>query len=394
MYYGINATLPTNTYTREGWTFKGWSITPTGEVAYTDGAAVSNLTSVADSVVAFYAVWERNAYNVTFKVAADVNWQVLQVVWEDTVANPGIPFSLGYDFIEWQTPDGHVWNFHYDMIKSDTTLIAQWSAIPARVDSIVVTINGTPIDIDFDPRQTDYDITLPCVDEPVVSIQTNVIAKNASQLAFYLNDAITTQTVLTKEHMPTAGHYIYKIVATLPGGAGERIYRIDIMRRYNTTDVVLPYKDGILAVNLNPDENGGYTFIGYDWLKDGQSLGINTPYLYLDALDSVADKSGNYAVKLITEAGVVVETCDTYLDNSSLNSETMTVYPNPVVSGKTTVVHTGLKAGDKIEVYDMSGTLKQTSEASGRSTDISIGNLPSGIYVVKAGGLTTTIVVK
>ena len=47
--------LNTNTFTREGYTFSGWSTTPTGSVAYTDGASV---TLNADTTL--YAQWKKS----------------------------------------------------------------------------------------------------------------------------------------------------------------------------------------------------------------------------------------------------------------------------------------------------------------------------------------------
>ena len=93
--YGVSTALRTNTFTRTGYTFKGWTayrttkgqwryVSADGSIdgwyaegsqpagctkyIYKDGTKVSATTNVADDVVQLYAVWEANAtYTVTFK---------------------------------------------------------------------------------------------------------------------------------------------------------------------------------------------------------------------------------------------------------------------------------------------------------------------------------------
>lgn len=46
-----------NTFTKAGYMFKGWSLSPTGQVVYSDEEQVSNLTSIAGGKIILYAVW-------------------------------------------------------------------------------------------------------------------------------------------------------------------------------------------------------------------------------------------------------------------------------------------------------------------------------------------------
>ena len=56
MVIGRETALNANTFTREGYTFSGWSTTPTGSVTYTDGQTV---TLTADTTL--YAQWKVNS---------------------------------------------------------------------------------------------------------------------------------------------------------------------------------------------------------------------------------------------------------------------------------------------------------------------------------------------
>ena len=65
--YGVEQALKTNDFTRTGYTFAGWATTNNGEVAYTDGQTVSDLTAEAGGTVTLYAVWTANTYTVTLE---------------------------------------------------------------------------------------------------------------------------------------------------------------------------------------------------------------------------------------------------------------------------------------------------------------------------------------
>lgn len=61
--YDTKLTLNTNTFTRPGYTFKGWSTSPSGSVEYIDGEEVENLMTNPGELT-LYAVWEKIAYNL------------------------------------------------------------------------------------------------------------------------------------------------------------------------------------------------------------------------------------------------------------------------------------------------------------------------------------------
>ena len=55
--YEVAQNLFTNSFTRGDSTFLGWSLSPTGDVVYADGACVSNVSPKADGIATLYAVW-------------------------------------------------------------------------------------------------------------------------------------------------------------------------------------------------------------------------------------------------------------------------------------------------------------------------------------------------
>ena len=71
---GVAQNLSACTFSREGYTFDGWATTQGGDVAYTDGQSVTNLTTTAGGSVTLYAHWTENAAPVTtYTVTFDKN---------------------------------------------------------------------------------------------------------------------------------------------------------------------------------------------------------------------------------------------------------------------------------------------------------------------------------
>ena len=98
--------LPLNTFEREGYTFAGWSLTPTGVAVYTDG---QQITSVMDgSDVTLYAVWLQTGYSVAFDGGgAEGSMPAISVKAYSYVVLPEIAFVYpGMEFVGWATENG------------------------------------------------------------------------------------------------------------------------------------------------------------------------------------------------------------------------------------------------------------------------------------------------
>ena len=79
--YGTNLTLSNTKPTRSGYTFKGWSTSSNGNVAYAAGATYS-----ANSAVTLYAVWEANSVSFSTSMQVFLNLEGI------------ISMSVGYKF--------------------------------------------------------------------------------------------------------------------------------------------------------------------------------------------------------------------------------------------------------------------------------------------------------
>ncbi len=78
MTYDVSKVLTANSYTRDNYVFKGWAESADGNVVYTDGQEVKNLTDVSGDEITLYAIWSN-----TF-VLANGNMQINGVEYSNT----------------------------------------------------------------------------------------------------------------------------------------------------------------------------------------------------------------------------------------------------------------------------------------------------------------------
>jgi uncharacterized repeat protein (TIGR02543 family) len=102
--YNSAQNLTANTFTREGYVFLGWSTTPSGNVAYTDGQSVSNLTDTKGVTVTLYAQWT-NSYTVHFDANGGTGTMADQGIERNAATNlsPCTFTNIGLIFGGWST---------------------------------------------------------------------------------------------------------------------------------------------------------------------------------------------------------------------------------------------------------------------------------------------------
>ncbi len=115
MKLGTEKALTSNTYTKDGYHFAGWSREQDGETVYQNKAKVIDLNEVyGENPVVLYAVWEANTYTVTFNgnkgnyipegatKAATTYTQIF--TYDELETLDPVKFSQnGYEFKEWNT---------------------------------------------------------------------------------------------------------------------------------------------------------------------------------------------------------------------------------------------------------------------------------------------------
>ena len=162
--YGQMIVLQENGFTREGYTFAGWSKTPDGAVEYIDEQQIVNLQT--DGVMNLYAVWVENSYTVTFDYTGGsgttTEKQVVQGEPYGTL--PTYPTKAQHLFTGWYTdPEGgtEVTSSTIVGLTENHTLYAQWSYTPANnvIQDLVIKNNA---DENHDGVVDAYSLTFKC----------------------------------------------------------------------------------------------------------------------------------------------------------------------------------------------------------------------------------------
>ena len=98
---GQSIALPQNPFTYEGYTFKGWSTTPTGSVEYSSNASFT----IANVPTVLYAVWEANQNRIVFQANGGSGTMTnLTLRTGESTQLPYCAFSrMGYTFAGWST---------------------------------------------------------------------------------------------------------------------------------------------------------------------------------------------------------------------------------------------------------------------------------------------------
>ncbi|MDR0834292.1 MAG: YDG domain-containing protein [Candidatus Symbiothrix sp.] len=254
-------------------------------------------------------------------------------------------------------------NYTIDFRGALFTIIGQGS----EAEILDLTINGVSLDIS-DPDNIVY--TLPC-GITQVTVQTETV-NNGTVMA---NGEIPLPYVFK----PTVGSNSFTLTVTSQNGSQTKNYTVTVIS--STSGLVVQMWDAVLSVVNVPENNGGYTFVAYQWQEDGvDMLGETGGNLYL--ADNPKAQTSVYTVKLTTGTGQQLLSCPMSL-GTGLKSATIQVYPNPV-SQKAIVQSSDIKAGDKLELYDLNGKLIQVYKAGGSRTEIVLPALEKGSYILKA----------
>ncbi|MGG5372425.1 InlB B-repeat-containing protein [Enterococcus sp. AZ196] len=160
--YDTAQNLTANKFTRDGYTFQGWSTKQTGAYMYLDSASVNNLTAVKDETVTLYAIWKADSQIVQFDVnGGDISTKPGNISGDTDstvdLSKVKAPTRTGYTFKHWYKQG--------DAAKADVgasitmpangvTLVADWKANTYTVNFHKNTGTGTMTAQDFKYDET------------------------------------------------------------------------------------------------------------------------------------------------------------------------------------------------------------------------------------------------
>lgn len=105
MMFDTSKALTANAFTKNGYDFAGWATSANGNVVYSDGQSVKNLTNTKNGTVTLYAKWKPHTYKITYDYHGGTDPGNPTTY---TIESPDItlksPTKAGYVFKSWIIP--------------------------------------------------------------------------------------------------------------------------------------------------------------------------------------------------------------------------------------------------------------------------------------------------
>ena len=190
---------------------------------------------------------------------------------------------------------------------------------------------------------------------------------------------------------PKPGIYSQNVKITSEDGSASETYTITVEKPFSFYDIVHQKFNNVLLVNNNPQTNGGYEFVSYQWFKNGQLIGTGQYYSAGNDLNSTLDPNAEYSVKMTTKDGKVLQTCGAKI--TFTNSLQAKLYPNPIETGKMITIEADFPEKDlkdmQISLFSVTGQLIKTVKSSSVKTEIQLPPTTEGnMYLVLLEGAT------
>lgn len=277
--YGTENTLPINKYVRNGWDFKGWATSASGNWSIGDGASISVPGSIftgaePGALKVLYAYWEKHGYTVTFDKKGGVGGTSAISAYSSEAMPPiTIPSRAGYIFKGYYTGENGGGVKYYDDdgssaknfdLGENVTLYAFWTA---KSSTVTFNPNGGN-DPSFPTKTVSYDS--PYGDLPTVTRDDSHATGYTTRYTFNGwftsssgGNKILPETVVDKENnhtlyaqwISTKTANSYTVTFDLNGGSGS-IAQISV-----TYDSYYPA--------MEAPTRTGYTFNGWYTAKSG-----------------------------------------------------------------------------------------------------------------------------
>ena len=174
---------------------------------------------------------------------------------------------------------------------------------------------------------------------------------------------------------------VQDVTFEVKNGDKMRAYTLRVEKRFSFDDIVSVKWGHMYVVNNNSVTNGGFTFTGYRWFKDGGGTPASTKQYYRE---SEAGTS-TLRVEMTTGAGVQLQTWPKEVESVPFS---VSAYPNPVNAGGTVYLNVEGMPGDffrnaSFSVYGVSGVaVKSGRSVKSEVTPVRMPTSP-GIYILR-----------
>jgi uncharacterized repeat protein (TIGR02543 family) len=323
----------------------------------------------------FWAKWTLNSYTIIYNVNGGTGVTNSTYTVESAVITLPTPTKTGYTFAGWYSNAG-LTGTPVTVIPVNTTgdkeFWAKWTVVVSDARLLDIQLSTGELTSAFSGDLLEYTLVLPCGETAV----TIAAIPSTGSTVRYISNSSTV-------YFDYPGTKTLIVRSTAADGV-TMDYTITVIRRY-PSDLIRKYWDNVVAVNLKPESNGGYTFTAYQWTLNGEVLpGETGEYLHLPN----GSASGEYGV-ILTANGQTAAVCEGI--QMSIVSRGLKVYPNPA-SVNVTVENPLWKDVPRMQLYDMAGHLIKEYPVGSSHTTINVTGIPTGVYMLKAGNETVKLI--
>lgn len=420
---GENIVAPSQNPVREGYAFLGWS-TETAGTFVTDFGAITSDT-------AFYAVWLKNSSLVLWMFEQDSVFKTDTLFYGDAIIAPALnPVREQYAFKGWAMSGDSVLVDFGTASGNESLFYAVWEEIVVPQYRAVWYFNdgtnsaftttmvteGTAITAPAsNPKRDDY-LFKGWAASADGAVTTNFGTMSASGAAFYaVWEALVQFTVpetyntcesgtdhieltdINNSQITFEWNINGDIDSTQTDGYLEFTDEMALSGTIEVTGILgdtrvtktINYQRNLEMLRTMWDDvitvvNGKGYFQSYRWYQNG---------VLVDTTDMHYEKgglTGTYQLVAVTTDSVEITSCEMTFGEPVATS--ITVYPNPVVNS-IVVEGDNVKAGNTITIIDNDGKVRIAKEISGEgSEEVNVSALQQGIYVVKVGEETVSII--
>ena len=182
--------------------------------------------------------------------------------------------------------------------------------------------------------------------------------------------------------VPKPGIYKQTVTVVSQNGKVKEEYVIVVEKPFAFEQIAVQKFNNTLLINKNPQTNGGYQLVGFQWYKDGDL--ISEEQVYSAGPKSILDRNAVYHAIVKTAEGEEIHVCP--MEITTVVTPVIQLYPNPVTLGQKTTLEihvTGVQLrGIPVQVFNLNGQLVHTFSMEGEQTTIYLPqNIQGGMYV-------------
>ncbi|MDM1046331.1 VCBS repeat-containing protein [Myroides sp. 1354] len=181
---------------------------------------------------------------------------------------------------------------------------------------------------------------------------------------------------------PKPGIYKQTVTVVSQNGKVKETYVIVVEKPFAFDEIAVKKFNNTLLINKNPQTNGGYHFVGFQWYKNGTL--VSEEQVYSAGAKAILDRNSVYHAIVKTAEGEEIHVCP--MEEMTEVKAVIQLYPNPVVLGQKTTLEvqvTGVQLrGIPVQVFNLNGQLVHTFSMEGERTAIYLPQtIQGGMYV-------------